>query len=76
MIKIKKGSNELTVSPSTYATMFKRLGYEIVNENKKATSKSPEKAKKEESVKEEKIEIDSNKDDILDIDSMLKKATK
>lgn len=43
MINIKKGNHSLKVSKNTYETMFKRLGYVIVDKkeeaNKKASSK-------------------------------------
>lgn len=36
MIKIEKDGHSIVCSNSTYNTMYKRLGYTIVNENQKA----------------------------------------
>lgn len=52
MIKIEKDGHSIVCSNSTYNTMYKRLGYAIVNENQKAQP-----VKKVEQKQEEVVEI-------------------
>lgn len=52
MIKIEKDGHSIVCSNSTYNTMYKRLGYTIVNENQKAQP-----VKKVEQKQEEVVEI-------------------
>jgi len=52
MIKIEKDGHSMICSNSTYNTMYKRLGYTIVNENQKVQP-----VKKVEQKQEEIIEI-------------------
>lgn len=52
MIKIEKDGHSIICSNSTYNTMYKRLGYTIVNENQKVQP-----IKKVEQKQEEIVEI-------------------
>lgn len=52
MIKIEKDGHSIICSNSTYNTMYKRLGYTIVNENQKVQP-----VKKNGTKQEEEIEI-------------------
>lgn len=52
MIKIEKDGHSIVCSNSTYNTMYKRLGYTIVNENQKVQP-----VKKVEPKQEEIVEI-------------------
>lgn len=52
MIRIEKDGHSIVCSNSTYNTMYKRLGYTIVNENQKAQP-----VKKVEQKQEEVVEI-------------------
>lgn len=75
MIQIKKGSQILTVSKCAYEDMFKKLGYQVINnseEAKKASSdkkiidNKEEKLIEEEKSKNEKIE----KEDVVTSESL------
>ena len=74
MIKIRKGQNIILVSKGTYETMFKDLGYSIVDETEEAKSNASSKnqnivsetKKIQENIAEnEKIDILSNNIDNL-----------
>ena len=47
MITIIKEGNKIVCSNGTYETMYKRLGYKILEENKKTEVKNLEDTKKE-----------------------------
>lgn len=79
MITIQKGNHTLQVSKDTYKTMFKRMGYIVVDnkeEVKKETSPKNNNTKKDsenkkESIKESKDEKEVSKNDLEDILGML-----
>ncbi len=63
MIQIKKGNNILEVSKATYESIFKRMGFEIVD-NDGAKEKAPSKSTITKKVENEKIEKKEKKKDI------------
>lgn len=81
MITIQKGNHTLQVSKDTYNTMFKRMGYIVVDnkeEVKKEISSKNDNEKKDsenikESIKEGKDEKEVSKNDLEDILGMLSK---
>ena len=81
MITIQKGNHTLQVSKDTYNTMFKRMGYIVVDnkeEVKKETSSKNNNTKKDsenikESIKEGKDEKENSNNNLEDILGMLSK---
>lgn len=78
MITIQKGNHTLQVSKDTYKTMFKRMGYIVVDnkeEIKKETSSKSDNIKKDsnnnkesiEKSKDEKESLNNNLDDIFEM---------
>lgn len=75
MILIRKSNHELEVSKETYENMFKELGYEIVDKNKKSKKNNKEEIKKEQDVKniketekKEETELDKFLEDVCEKD--------
>lgn len=62
MIKIEKDGHSIICSNSTYNTMYKRLGYTIVNENQKVQPVKKVEAKQEEAVEIPVIETKVEKE--------------
>lgn len=62
MIKIEKDGHSIVCSNSTYNTMYKRLGYTIVNENQKEQPVKKVEAKQEEIVEIPVIETKVEKE--------------
>ena len=81
MITIQKGNHTLQVSKDTYNTMFKRMGYIIVDNNeevKKEIFSKNDNEKKDsenikESIKEGKDEKENSNNNLEDILGMLSK---
>lgn len=81
MITIQKGNHTLQVSKDTYNTMFKRMGYIVVDnkeEVKKEISSKNDNEKKDsenikESIKEGKDEKENSNNNLEDILGMLSK---
>ena len=81
MITIQKGNHTLQVSKDTYNTMFKRMGYIVVDnkeEVKKETISKNKNEKKDsenikESIKEGKDEKENSNNNLEDILGMLSK---
>lgn len=59
MIEIRRGNHILTVSQNTYETMFKRMGYHIVEEEAK-TKASSTITKKHQEAKEDVLSVKAN----------------
>lgn len=53
MIKIRRGNNELLVSKKTFESVFKRLGYEVIENKEKTITESNN--------NKTKIEVESKK---------------
>ena len=62
MIKIEKDGHSIICSNSTYNTMYKRLGYTIVNENQKVQPVEKNETKQEETVEIPVIETKVEKE--------------
>lgn len=71
MVKIKKGSNEFTVSNQTYKTIFKKLGYIILENNA-----DKERTKQIDSTLSEKIKTKSKLENKEDQDIVSSKKLK
>lgn len=70
MLTIRKGSHCIRVSKCTYNDMFKKLGYQIVNENSKEevekTSSDEQKDNLEKELEEKLIEKEQKENELKD----------
>lgn len=63
MIEIRRGNHILTVSQNTYETMFKRMGYHIVEEEAKTKASSTitkNASKKHQETKEDVLSVETS----------------